>query len=117
MTSDPGPDPGRDPSPEPGGLPAPAELGGQISEMEREEVAKEIASLRRKGRRHLLWAFLGVSPGALIPALGLMREGSTGLLMLLGVFVVLTQLFSWGKTERKVEKLKEQLTLPSSPSS
>jgi len=80
-----------------------------VSEVEREEIVRRIEKLRKKGARHLLWALLGVSPGALLPALGLMWEGSVELLLVLGVLVTLTQFYAWAKTGREAGDLRERL--------
>lgn len=79
------------------------------SEVEKDDLAARLRIVRRKEKRHLLWTILGFSPGAAIPALGLMREGSTGLLLLLGGLVVVVQGYSWNKAAREAEKLEKQL--------
>ena len=79
------------------------------SEFEREDLERRLLVVRRKERRHLLWAVLGFSPGAIIPAMGLMREGSTGLVFLLGVLVVVSQGYYWNRAAREAEGLEKKL--------
>lgn len=90
-----------------GGVPGPA----LALELEKEDLETRLGIVKRKEKRHLLWAILGFSPGAVVPALGLMREGSTGLLLLLGGLVVVYQGFLWNKSAREAERLENQLHL------
>jgi hypothetical protein len=78
-------------------------------EVEKEDLETRLKIVKRKEKRHLLWTILGFSPGAAIPALGLMREGSTGLLLLLGGLVVVYQGYSWNKAAREAERLEKEL--------
>ncbi len=80
------------------------------SEIQREDLERQIQALERKRQRHALWAVLGVSPAALLPALGLLAEGSIGLLILLSFLVTGTQAFSWVRTSRKSARLKERMS-------
>ena len=108
------------------GSPAPSRFDGKalspelsgaelLLEVERDELARRIAKLRRKGGRHVLWALLGLSPGAFIPALGLMREGSFELLLVLVVLVLVTQVFLYARTTNEAARLEKELERLSSP--
>jgi len=81
-------------------------LAGKV---EREDLERRIRVLRRRGKDHLLWTLLGISPAAIIPAFGLLLEGSTGLLALLGLLVTVTQGHAWVRVSREVEGLQERL--------
>ena len=59
----------------------------EIREMER-----TLESRRREAHRHFLWAFLGLSPAAFLPMIGLLRPGSVQLLVGLGVAVTIVEL-------------------------
>ena len=52
---------------------------------------------------------LGFSPAAILPALGLLREGRFDLLLLLGALVLVTQTYSWTKASREAERLENLL--------
>jgi len=59
----------------------------EIREMER-----TLESRRREAHRHFLLAFLGLSPAAFLPMIGLLRPGSEQLLVGLGVAVTIVEL-------------------------
>lgn len=80
-----------------------------LSKLEREELESRHRSAIRREKRHLFWMVLGISPAAVIPALGLLREGSLGLLVLLGVLVTVSQWASWTKASREAESLEQRL--------
>lgn len=98
------------------GSPKATGLGPSLaSAVEREDLEARLGVVRRKERRHLLWTVLGVSPGAVIPALGLLREGNTALLLLLSGLVVVSQGYSWARAAREAERLEKQLQSLSKP--
>jgi len=78
-------------------------------EVEKEDLETRLKIMKRTEKRHLLWIILGFSPGAAIPALGLLREGSTGLLLLLGGLFAVYQGYSWNRAAREAERLEKQL--------
>jgi hypothetical protein len=99
-----------EPNQEGGKLPDPEGTGSSLaSRVEVEDLEGRVRLLRRKGRDHLLWTLLGISPAAIIPAFGLLLEGSTGLLALLGLLVTLTQGFAWVRVSREAESLEKRL--------
>ncbi len=96
-----GPDPG---------VPARADAGtAALVEVGIQEVLEDLVAVRKKKRRHALWAILGLSPAALLPAVGLLMEGSLGLLIILGVLVTGTQIYGWSKSLKREEELEESL--------
>lgn len=80
-----------------------------LSRLDREELESRLRVTLRKEKRHLLWMVLGISPAAVIPAIGLLREGSLGLLVILGVLVSMTQWVSWTKASREAESIEKRL--------
>lgn len=99
-------------SPDPSGL---AEVGrgekaGPLAHrVEVEDLELKLHAVRRREKRHLLWMVLGVSPAAVIPALGLLREGSTDLLLLLLVLVAVVHTVAWNRAAREAERLEKEL--------
>jgi aminoglycoside 6'-N-acetyltransferase len=92
------------------GVPQAERANQTIAErLEREELEQQVHLARRKERRHLLWMVLGISPAAVIPALGLLREGSMGLLLLLVVLVTVSQIVSWTRASREAGRLERRL--------
>lgn len=103
----------RDRGPEPvgdlvGGPDHPGSQSSVLARLELEELEEKLQRARRKERRHLLWTLLGFSPAAVLPALGLLREGSIGLLFLLAVLVTVSEGVAWARASRKAERLEEQ---------
>jgi len=68
-----------------------------------------IRAARRRERRSAVWAFLGISPAAIIPGLGLFLEHNFGLLILLGFLVTLTQLIRMGRAGGEARALESEL--------
>ena len=81
------------------------------SRVQKEDLEERLKVVKRKEKRHLLWTILGFSPGAVIPALGLMREGNMGMLLLLGGLVGAYQWYSWTMAAREAEALESRLHL------
>ena len=79
------------------------------TQLEREELEHKVRLAHRKERRHLLWAVLGITPAAFIPALGLLREGRMGLLVLLMILVTGSQVVSWIRASREAGRLEKKL--------
>lgn len=70
---------------------------------------KELRGVRRKANWHFVWTLIGISPAAVIPALGLIQEGSRGLLVLLGVLVTISQGYLGAKASRRAGDLEARL--------
>jgi len=81
----------------------------EIIASEVKDLEQELAVARRKANWHFVWTVLGVSPAAMIPALGLIREGSMGLLVLLAVLVTISQGYLGAKASRKAGDLEATL--------
>ncbi len=94
------------PLPEEADLPA-SSLAHQLM---LEELEGRLQAAHRREKRHLLWVVLGLSPAAVIPALGLLSEGSFGLFILLVVLVTASQLISWNLAAREAERLEKELS-------
>ena len=62
--------------------------GDALRESERQDLEERLRSARSSARRHGLWAFLGFSPGALIPMLGILHEYGAAAVAAISVFVV-----------------------------
>jgi len=82
-----------------------------IVQNEIDDVSQALEVVRKKKRRHALWTLMGISPAALLPAIGLMMEGSEGLLLILVLLVTLTQAYGWAKNRVKEKELEESLRL------
>ena len=80
-----------------------------IRATEMKELEEELRGVRRKANWHFVWTLLGVSPGAIIPALGLMGEGSRGMLILLGVAVTISQGYMGAKASTRAKELETAL--------
>ena len=95
--------------------PAPAHLSkvpaeaSYIIQAEVEDLERELRAVRKKERWHFVWALTGLSPAALIPAIGLFREGSFGLVVLLALLVTVSQFFLGVKATGKAARLKKAL--------
>jgi len=76
---------------------------------EREDLEERLLAVRKKKNRHLLWAVLGLSPAALIPAIGLLVEGNMGLLIVLLVLVFFGQVYGLARTSSEARKLEKEL--------
>jgi hypothetical protein len=94
---------------EPAGAQAGEPGSSVVARLELEDMERRLQAVRRKERRHLLWMVLGVSPAAILPALGLLREGNLGLLVLLGVLVTFSQWYSWTKASNEAERLEKAI--------
>jgi hypothetical protein len=91
-------------------VPAPADLSeAALVEAREQELLDDLVAVQKKKRRHALWALLGLSPAAVIPAVGLFMEGSVGLFVLLCVLVTATQFIGWIKSMKREEELEEAL--------
>ena len=65
--------------------------------------------MRKKERWHFVWALTGVSPAALIFALGLVLHGNYGLVIPLFLLVAISQFYLGAKAAGKAASLKRAL--------
>ena len=82
-------------------------LQALVSDLERELTVR-----RRQRLRHTVWAFLGVSPVAVLPLLGLLGAGgsiSIGVLIAMGLGVTLVEAWRAGKAGKEVHALEVRL--------
>jgi len=71
-----------------------------------QDVTDELALARKAVSRHALFAFLGFTPAALIPMLGLYLQGSAALVATLSVLVVFTEMRKWLRASKEVSRLE-----------
>jgi hypothetical protein len=74
-----------------------------------EDLERELRAVRKKERWHFVWALVGISPAALIPAIGLAWEGSFGLVVLLALLVTVSQFLLGVKATGKANRLERAL--------
>lgn len=74
-----------------------------------EDLVRRLQAVRKKKDRHLFWAVVGITPAALIPAVGLLMEGNTGLVVVLLVLVLLGQAYGWVKAVLEAKELEEAI--------
>jgi hypothetical protein len=95
--------------------PADTDAGGLgpsfASKVQKQDLEERLQIVKRKEKRHLLWTVLGFSPGAVIPALGLMREGNPGMLLVLAGLVGAYQWYAWTMAAREADALEKKLYL------
>lgn len=80
-----------------------------LLQSEIEDLEQELRAVSRKERWHFVWALIGISPAALIPAIGLFREESYGLVILLVFLVMISQFYLGIKAAGKAARLKKAL--------
>ena len=80
-----------------------------LIEYEVEDLERELRAVRKKERKHFIWALTGISPAALIPMFGLFLTDSYGLLILLALLVPFSQLYMGVKASGKASRLKKSL--------
>jgi hypothetical protein len=91
-------------------LPSPTGAGeAALVQAEVEEVLEDLRKVRKRKKRHALWAIIGLSPAAVIPAVGLLMEGSLGLFVILCVLVTATQIIGWSKELKREGELEDRL--------
>ena len=69
----------------------------------------ELKRARKSEVRHFVWAMFGVSPAAIIPLLGLAREGRVARVALLCVMVVFWEGWRWIQAGREVKRLESAM--------
>lgn len=80
-----------------------------LLQSEIEDLERELRAVRKKERWHFVWALLGTSPAALLPAIGLSWEGSYGLAVLLSLMVTISQFLLGVKATGKATRLEKAL--------
>ena len=80
-----------------------------VSRLELADLEQKLDTVHRREKRHLLWMVLGLSPAAALPAVGLLLEGSSDLLLLLIVLVSVFHTVSWNKAAREAERMEKEL--------
>ena len=88
-------------------------MGGNLTsaviEAQIDELEQDLRATRRKRRRHYTWLILGISPGAVLPALGLLAEGSDTLLGSFLVLVAFSQIYLGAKASSKMDDLEAKI--------
>jgi hypothetical protein len=80
-----------------------------IIQAEEEDLERALRAVRKKERWHFVWALTGVSPAALIPAMGLFLHGNYGLVVPFLVLVAISQFYLGVKAAGKAARLKRAL--------
>lgn len=75
------------------------------------DALRELDDAQRRSKRHLMWALLGLSPAALIPFMGLLAEGSFGLIVVLVVLVLLVEGWRYVRAEKEASRLRAVVKL------
>jgi hypothetical protein len=73
------------------------------------DLTEELKAARRAEVRHFIRCMLGITPAAVIPAVGLVLEGNVALLALLCVLVSLVEGRNWIRAGRVTKRLQEEL--------
>lgn len=88
------------------------EVGGARDAVHRSEIREleeRVISRRRAGRRHTIWALLGLSPGALLPFAALLSESAISGAVALVVLVTGTEIWRAKKAERDAKRAEDAL--------
>lgn len=94
---------------------APAALPRDLSpalRADHDDLTRQLEAARKDEQRHMLRSVLGMSPGALIPFIGLAMEGEVALVALLCVLVVFVEGWRWiraGQRARRIEVALREL--------
>ena len=96
-------------NPEPADLVEESAAVSMLIEHEVEDLERELRAVRKKERRHFVWALTGISPAALIPMFGLFLTDSFGLVVLLVILVPISQLYLGVRASGKASRLKKSL--------
>ena len=86
-----------------------AGLNSAVIESQIHELVGDLRATRKKRRWHYTWLLLGISPGAVIPAMGLLAEGSLGLLVSFLVLVAFWQIYLGAKASSKMDELEARI--------
>ena len=97
------------PDPEPTHLQKVPDESSIILQAEVEDLERELRAVRRKERWHFVWALTGMSPAALIPAMGLFLDGNYGLVVPFVLLVTISQFYLGVKAAGKASRLKKAL--------
>jgi hypothetical protein len=80
-----------------------------IVQAEVEDLERELRAVRKEERWHFVWALTGMSPAALIPAIGLFLDGYYGLVVPFVLLVTISQFYLGVKAAGKAARLKRAL--------
>jgi hypothetical protein len=80
-----------------------------IIQAEVKDLERELRAVRKKERWHFVWALTGVSPAALIPAMGLFLHGNYGLVVPFLLLVAISQFYLGVKAAGKAARPKRAL--------
>ncbi len=76
---------------------------------ELDDLRTELDRLRRKEKRHLVYAFLGFSPSAIIPLIGILLGESVLMIALLLLAVPAVEGWRWFRTAREALHLEKSI--------
>ena len=97
------------PAPEPTHLKEISKGQAAIVQAEVEDLERELRAVRKKRRWHFVWALTGISPAALILAMGLFLDGYFGLVVPVVVLGTILQFYLGVKASGKAARLKRAL--------
>ena len=101
--------PATPPAPEPTHLKEIPRGKSAIVQAEVDELERELRAVRKKERWHFVWALTGMSPAALIPAIGLFLDGYYALVVPFVLLVTISQFYLGVKAAGKASRLKKAL--------
>lgn len=81
-----------------------------VLQADHDDLMEELEAAQKAELKHFVRAMLGMSPAAVIPFIGLAREGNVALLAVLCVLVVFAEGWRWIQAGRRVRRLKIALT-------
>ena len=90
-------------------LPVVSHGAAALRETERADLEHALTKAQGRKSRHALWVLLGISPAAMIPALGLILEGSIALVVVLLVLVSVVEAVRWFQAAAVVSRLEQAL--------
>ena len=97
------------PAPEPTHLKEIPRGQSAIFQAEVDDLERELRAVKRKERWHFVWALTGMSPAALIPAMGLFLDGNYALVVPFVLLVTISQFYLGVKASGKAARLKRAL--------
>ena len=80
-----------------------------ILQAEAEDLERELRSVKKKERWHFVWALTGMSPAALLVAMGLFLDGSYALVVPALVLGTVSQFYLGVKASGKAARLRRAL--------
>lgn len=73
------------------------------------DIEERLRRARKAEMRHVVFMFLGITPAAVVPLVGLALEGNVALMALLCVLVVFVEGWRWIRAGREVQRLEDAL--------